>query len=260
MTSYQSGVYGGTWAANRRAGRGRRARRERSSGRRREPCALQPWQPSLSASQRGVLLLFLCASLRRRAPAANRKEEAALRCGGGGWRRRRGRVCGGGNDQLGLGIARVARKLGRPIRLYCLLGRAFHFHVSVSPLSACLSDTWLGVPGHRFGIPYSAPLASVTARTLTRDPGGPAQFACMVFFWWIRSYAVFSFLSCVCFKFETVPIQKCSNSKLFKFETVHFWNRSNSKLFTFEIVQIWNLFHLKSVPFEICSNLKICSI
>jgi hypothetical protein len=30
--------------------------------------------------------------------------------------------------------------------------------------------------------PYSALLASVTARTLTRDPGGPAQFACMLFF------------------------------------------------------------------------------
>jgi hypothetical protein len=39
----------------------------------------------------------------------------------------------------------------------------------------------VGSSGCRAGIPYSALLASVTARTLTRDPGGPAQFACMFF-------------------------------------------------------------------------------
>jgi hypothetical protein len=97
--------------------------------------------------------------------------------------------------------------------------------------------------GHqRSGIPYSAPLASVTARTLTRDPGGLAQFACMVFFdefvpmLFSRSLAV-----------------SVSNSKMFQFKNVPIRNCSNSKLFTFEIVQIRNCSLLKLFKFEICS-------
>jgi hypothetical protein len=71
------------------------------------------------------------------------------------------------------------------------------------------------------GIPYSALLASLMARTLTRDPGGPAQFARMLFFDEF-SYAIFLFVSCGYFKFENVSIRKYSNLKLFKFEIVHF--------------------------------------
>jgi hypothetical protein len=65
------------------------------------------------------------------------------------------------------------------------------------------------------------------ARTLTRDPGGPAQFARMLSFdefarmLFSRSLAA-GVSNSKMFQFKNVPIRKCSNSKLFKFETVHF--------------------------------------
>jgi hypothetical protein len=139
----------GTWAANRRAGRVRRAppraRREGSSGRRREPCALQPWQPSPSTSQRGVLLRSPCAAkslAEPKSPSRQARREAALRCGGGGGGAAVSAVVVG-MIRSGSGRAGIARKMGRPIGLRWILGRAFHFHVSVSvevlPLQA---DTW----------------------------------------------------------------------------------------------------------------------
>jgi hypothetical protein len=61
------------------------------------------------------------------------------------------------------------------------------------------------------GIPYSALLASVTARTLARDRGGPAQYACIFF---LDEFARKLFSGSLA--------AAVSNSKMFQFETVHF--------------------------------------
>jgi hypothetical protein len=143
---------GGTWAANRRAGRGRRARprarREGSGGRRREPCALRPWQPSLSTPCSCCSFVPLKPSLSRRAPAAQRRE-AALRCGGGGGGAAVCAVVGmtsSGSGSGPAGIARLARMLGRPIGLHWIQSRAFHFqHRSPTP------------EGSSYGSSYTSP-------------------------------------------------------------------------------------------------------